>query len=186
MIIMKKLSESIWRNISQRSEGIKSRKEDKIGNINSLKPVDVGTDVLWADRDLEIEGSPYILFDDINNLLQNSQWRLPTIKDIDNLHRYCTHKEYDDYFLECGKNDLRFDKKGMIYNTSVSHGYENVIEENAYWGWTSEESSGSTIHCFIIDGDDVLYTHLNKHFNFHNVVNADRTSKLCVRLIKDK
>ena len=31
---MKKLSESIWRNISQRSEGIKTRKEENINNFD--------------------------------------------------------------------------------------------------------------------------------------------------------
>ena len=186
---MKKLSniyESIWTNINKRSEGNLERKEDIVGNIKELKPVDMGCDVLWADRDLEYDGNVHFLFDDIQRLIQNSEWRLPTRKDIDDLHRYCVlkHNIDDLYFVSPNSQKLIFNRNGMVYNTSVSHGNEIKTYLSEYWGWTSEEWSSKEIHCYIITDNDILYT--PKKFGPGNAIATDRTAKLCVRLIKDK
>lgn len=186
MCIERKMNESVWGNISKRADGTMERKEDLVGNLKLLKPIDIGCSVLWADQDLEINSNYFFKFDEIQELIKNSGWRLPTIKDVDNLHRHCTHKKYNNYFLECGKNSIMFNRNGMIYNTSVSHGNEIVTYRSEYWGWTSEETGdGSTIHCFIITDNDILYTPLGTR-SFGDYIDTDRTAKLCVRLIKDK
>ena len=43
---MKKLSESIWSDMQDRSAGDKIRKEDEKTNINDIVPLDMGVDVL--------------------------------------------------------------------------------------------------------------------------------------------
>ena len=53
------------------------RKEDKIGNLKELKPVDIETSVLWADVDLR-DGDNYLFtFDEVTDMLKDSEWRLP-------------------------------------------------------------------------------------------------------------
>ena len=186
---MKKLSkidESVWSDIHKRSNGDAIRKEDEIGNLHKLKPVDMGGSVLWADRDLEYDGNVHFLFDDIQRLIQNSEWRLPTRKDIDDLHRYCVlkHNIDDLYFVSPNSQKLIFNRNGMIYNTSVSHGNEIKTYLSEYWGWTSEELSSKEIHCYIITDNDILYT--PKKFVPGDAITTDRTAKLCVRLVKNK
>ena len=47
------IKESIWSDIQDRSMGKTVRKEDEKTNIYEIIPLDMGVDVLWADRDLE-------------------------------------------------------------------------------------------------------------------------------------
>ena len=188
---MKKLSkidESIWADIHKRSNGDAIRKEDEIGNLHKLNPVDMGGSVYWADADLKYDGKIYFLFDEIKELIKNSGWRLPTRKDIDELDRYCVLKSNKDHLYFTDKSQvLTFNRNGMIYNTSVSHGNEVVTYLSEYWGWTSEEvNAGSTVHCFIITDNDILYTPLTNHYSIMDIIDTDRHAKLCVRLVKDK
>ena len=187
------VSESVWTDIHKRSNGDAIRKEDEIGNLHKLKPVDMGGSVYWADADLKYDGKIHFLFDEIQELVQNSGWRLPTRKDIDELDRYCVLKSNKDYLYltnlySTNKSQvLTFNRNGMIYNTSVSHGNEMVTYLSEYWGWTSEEvNDGTTIQCFIITDNDVLYTPLTNHYSIMDLINSDRHAKLCVRLVKDK
>ena len=52
ILIKKKITESLWSEIQDRSSGEILRKEDEIGNIKELKSVDMGGTVFWADKDL--------------------------------------------------------------------------------------------------------------------------------------
>lgn len=186
---LSKIDESVWADIHKRSNGDAIRKEDEIGNLHKLKPVDMGGSVYWADADLKYDGKIHFLFDEIQELVQNSGWRLPTRKDIDELDRYCVLKRVFDNlcFISSKSQVLTFNKNGMIYNTSVSHGNETVTYHSEYWGWTSEEvNDGTTIQCFIITDNDVLYTPLTNHYSIMDLINSDRHAKLCVRLVKDK
>ncbi len=189
----KKVTESIWSDIQDRSSGETIRKEDEIGNLRKLKPIDMGGSVLWADADLKYDGKIHFLFDEIQKLIQNSGWRLPTRKDIDELDRYCVLKSNKDCLYFTNKSQvLTFNRSGMIYNTSVSHGNEIVTYLTEYWGWTSEEVGdqfGQNIHCFVITDNNILYSPLNSHSINHSIkdmIYTDRTAKLCVRLVKDK
>ena len=209
---LSKIDESVWADIHKRSNGDAIRKEDEIGNLHKLKPVDMGGSVYWADADLKYDGKIHFLFDEIQELVQNSGWRLihflfdeiqelvqnsgwrlPTRKDIDELDRYCVLKSNKDYLYltnlySTNKSQvLTFNRNGMIYNTSVSHGNETVTYLSEYWGWTSEEvNDGTTVQCFIITDNDVLYTPLTNHYSIMDLINSDRHAKLCVRLVKDK
>jgi hypothetical protein len=191
--VEKIVNESHWSEMNKRSQGIKQRMEDGTNNLNRLKPVDVGCSVLWADRDLEINDNYFFKFDEIPDLIQNSKWRLPTRKDVDELakkyevnawvvNHFCLIKEGDPE-----KSDLKFERRGMIYNTSVTHGNERPEYTMEFWGWTSEEmNDGRSIQCYIITDDGIQYTPLENTYRFVDVINTDRTAKLCVRLVKDK
>ena len=66
---MKKLSVSLKESrfvdlINKKFTG-EIRKEDMIGNLQKLKPVDIGTSVLWADDDLCDGGEYLFTFDEI-------------------------------------------------------------------------------------------------------------------------
>ena len=69
---MKKLSVSLKESrfvdlINKKFTG-EIRKEDLIGNLQKLKPVDIGTSVLWADNDL-CDGSEYLFtFDELTDM----------------------------------------------------------------------------------------------------------------------
>ena len=72
---MKKLSVSLKESrfvdlINKKFTG-EIRKEDMIGNLQKLKPVDIGTSVLWADDDL-CDGGNY-LFTFLNGDYQQFQ-----------------------------------------------------------------------------------------------------------------
>ena len=78
---MKKLSESIWSDMQDRSAGDKIRKEDVNTNINDIVPLDMGVDVLWADRDLEWrDGGFFFTYNEVKNITDKSKWRIPTKK----------------------------------------------------------------------------------------------------------
>ena len=82
---MKKLSEAIWNDIRKQSTGKQERQEDKfVTNLNEIVPVDLGLDVLWADRDLEVDGEVFIPLD-IANALNTGEWRRPTGGEADQL-----------------------------------------------------------------------------------------------------
>ena len=81
------LNESVWTDIHKRSNGAKERREDEIiTNINDITPVDVGNDidVLWADRDLEINGETYLPAEQIVDFEMNG-WRIPTLPEANDL-----------------------------------------------------------------------------------------------------
>ena len=79
------INETIWGDINRRSQGNQVKKEDKT-NIDSIKPVDVGASVLWADRDLEKQGEYLFAFDEIPPINSNG-WRLPTMDEINELEK---------------------------------------------------------------------------------------------------
>ena len=194
---LSKIEESHWSEMNKRSQGIKQRMEDGTSNLNRLKPVDFGCSVLWADQDLEINDNYFFKFDEIPDLIKNSKWRLPTRKDVDELakkcevngwdvNHYCLIKEGDDFDTP-EKSDLKFDKRGMIYNTAVTHGNEFPEYTEEFWGWTSEELNyGHTIQCYIITADGIQYTPLENTYRIVDVIDTAREAKLCVRLVKDK
>ena len=86
---MKKLSVSLKESrfvdlINKKFTG-EIRKEDMIGNLQKLKPVDIGTSVLWADDDLCVDDKYLFTFDDVTNMLKDSKWRLPTVSEVEEL-----------------------------------------------------------------------------------------------------
>lgn len=85
---MKKLSninESTWGDMRKRSSGEQIRKEDTIKtNIKDISPVDIGVSVLWADKDLEVNGDTFVYIDQVKGF-EKDGWRLPSQKEADEL-----------------------------------------------------------------------------------------------------
>ena len=80
---MRKLSESVWGDLRKKSLGQEVRIEE-MGNVNDLKPVDLGLSVLWADKDYELNGETEFYIDDIKDIAP-AGWRRPTREEADEL-----------------------------------------------------------------------------------------------------
>lgn len=184
---MKKLSnikESVWSDIQDRNSGEVIRKEDEIGNLSHLKPVDMGGTVLWADQDLVVDGIEHFTFDEVWEIIKNSAWRLPTVKEVAELDKCQLFRDGNNVYLESGDGKLGFQKKGVIY---VFHNHPNHLDDGAvYYGWTSEpyEYSSNHIHIMVIDNSNLEHSPLNQTIN--SQVTQSTNSKCCVRLVKDK
>lgn len=191
---MKKLSninESVWADIHKRSNGVKVRKEDEIGNLSKLKPIDMGGTVLWADDDLSLkdEDDCYFTFDEVFELIKNSGWRLPTLEEVaelDDIYKKGSFWENDDRFVFDGfPHQLVFFKKGLIY-TSAS---DKPIDKDYYYCWTSTlfPNNNRFANIFTFSDGKPCHTPLNDQHNVNDSVTQDTTNgKLCVRLVKDK
>ena len=186
----KKITESIWSDIQDRSSGETVRKEDEITNIKSLKPIDMGGSVLWADDDLSLkDGDCYFTFDEVFELVKNSGWRLPTLEEVaelDDVYKKGSFWENDDRFVFDGfPHQLVFFKKGLIY-TSAS---DEPIDEDYYYCWTSTLflNNNRFANIFTFNDGKPCHTPLNDQRNVNDSVTQDITNgKLCVRLVKDK
>jgi len=89
---MKKLSESIFNAGIERNQGNDDKLEDKLNNIKSLQPIDMGGSVLWANVDYISYGEEFFTFEDANNL-NIYGWRLPTLKEVSELNTDTILKE---------------------------------------------------------------------------------------------
>ena len=122
---MKKLSESIWSDMQDRSSGDTVRKEDEKTNINDIVPLDMGVDVLWADRDLEWrDGGFFFTYNEVENITNKSKWRIPTKNEVNQLLKHTKEiKNTDEVYMIEGSgawNTLTFnikDDKGNIIET---------------------------------------------------------------------
>ena len=180
---MRKLSESVWGDVRRRAEGQDIRKEDTIGNLAELKPVDMGGSVLWANQELVVEGECLFTWDEANELIGGQAWRLPTKKEVaelDGINRY-----YDKEYIYFGDDrKLAFRKSGTAF---IFHGIETKLDEyKVFYGWTSEpyEFSAKSIHALVIDDYNLSYSPLNKRIS--DQVTKDKDSKCSVRLVKNK
>ena len=190
---MKKLSkiiESLWTDIQSRSAGDTVRKEDDFTNIKSLKPLDMGGSILWADDDLSLkDGDCYFTFDEVFELVKNSDWRLPTLEEVaelDDIYKKGSFWENDDRFVFDGfPHQLVFFKKGLIY-TSASN---EPIDKDYYYCWTSSlfPNNNRFVNIFTFNDGKPCHTPLNDQHNVNDSVTQDITNgKLCVRLVKDR
>ena len=186
----KKVTESIWSDIQDRSSGETIRKEDEITNIKDLVPVDMGGSVLWADDDLSLkDGDCYFTFDEVFELVKNSDWRLPTLEEVaelDDIYKKGSFWENDDGFVFDGfPHQLVFFKKGLIY-TSAS---DKPIDKDYYYCWTSTLflNNNRFANIFTFNNGKPCHTPLNDQHNVNHSVTQDITNgKLCVRLVKNK
>ena len=186
---MKKLSESVWSDIHKRSNGDQLRKEDELTNIRYLKPLDMGGSVLWADNDLELkDGETYFTFDEVFELINNSDWRLPTLEEVaefDSLYdRGCFHSDSRKFYFRYHGNILSFYKKGFIYTTAS----DKPIDKEYYYCWTLSiyDYNSQFVHILTFDNDHPIHTPLNSDDVNSSVVQDTHNGKMCVRLVKDK
>ena len=178
------LTESFWGDVHKRSRGDEVRKEDEIGNLRSLKSVDMGGSVLWADQNLIYDGDEIFTFEDANNLISDSGWRLPTRKEVAELDGHNIYYDTQYIYLDDDKK-LSFKKCGCGYTPKAGKPF-TLDENKAFYGWTSEpyQYSSNDIHVFILDHFELAYSPEKETIN--NQVTQNAGTKCCVRLVKDK
>jgi len=179
---MKKLSkidESVWGGILDRGTGEKVKKEDNLGNILSLKPIDMGGSVLWADQNLIYDGEEIFTYDEANDLISHSEWRLPTLKEVAELYGHNLYYDSKYIYLDDPKK-ISFKKCGCGYP-------KDIIIDNGkcFYGWTSEPyvKNPRNINVFVIDHYTVDYTGIEPA---SIPVTQDRDTRCCIRLVRDK
>lgn len=188
---MKKLSnisESVWSDIQDRSTGEAFRKEDEIGNIKEIKPIDKGGSVLWADMDFEDNGLHLFTFEEANEIVKRlNGWRLPTLDEVAELDR---HKNLlwsnDDRFVFGGDRELVFFKRGFIYMPNKTPSIVlGPTDTEYYYGWTSTRYDNGSHHIFTFDENKIIHSPLNNKRITEQVIEKD-IDKLCIRLVKSK
>jgi protein associated with RNAse G/E len=175
---MKKLSnisESTWGDLRRRAEGVQVKKEDEIGNLYKINPIDLGGSVLWSDVDLEVDGETYFDWKELQEMLpkiEKSGWRLIKSDDLHQLEGLDLESDGKSIHIKSDGEELIFYKNGR-YNGN------KFIEEDGYVGWIDKTTPLSkwVRYTLYIDED-----HLSADFT----VIANETNKLCVRLVKDK
>ena len=184
---MKKLSESIWSEIEDRSSGDVVRKEDGLLNIRELKPVDMGGSVLWADRDLSYGDEYHFGFSDVFELVKNSGWRLPTLEEVTELDNYKVKtidndgpELYYEYIIQ-GPSKLEFRSRGLYYSDKTN----SITDDDFYYAWTSDLYNNHQVHIITFDDDKIIHTKPGSRHIIDQCTN-DISGKLCVRLIKNK
>jgi len=188
---MKKLSkidESVWGGMLDRSTGDTVRKEDDITNIKFLKPIDMGGSVLWADEDLKIGDDYLFTFHEAFELIKNSEWRLPTLKEVAELDNFeveiIDHDGADlyyEYIIYGPSKTLNFNGRGLYYSDKVNI----VTDTDYYFAWTSDLYNNHQVHIITFDDDKLIHSKIDSTSIMDQVTN-DISGKLCVRLVKDK
>ena len=178
------IKESIWSDIQDRSTGETIRKEDEVGNIIDLKPVDMGGSVLWADKNLICDGDELFTFDEAWELIKGSNWRLPTREEVAELDGHNIYYDAQYIYLDDDKK-LSFKKCGCGYTPNTGRPF-TIDENKAFYGWTSEPYtySKNDIHVFVIDHFELAYSPEKETIS--NQVTQSSDSKCCIRLVKDK
>ena len=174
------LRESHWSEMNRRSQGIAVRNEDKIpSNIGSIKPVDLGVSVLWADRDLELNDNNMLKLKDVEKYLANSKWRLPTKEEAEELFplfvKYESSYTTFNFRNEETGEAIHFEKSGQIYIDF--NNAETITTPNVYVCWTSTEK------------DPALYVNYCLKVSLHSVkieFYGSRNRKMRIRLVRDK
>ena len=178
---MKKLSvslkESRFVDLINKKFTDEIRKEDLIVNLQKLKPVDIGTSVLWADDDL-CDGDNYLFtFDEVTDMLKDSEWRLPTVSEVSKL------KDFEKDFRK-GKYIFTNNDNGKSL-TFYPHGFVDVLpsgkteqgEDNLFYGWTADVAINDYMRMYVMDPDE---------FPVDAFPIMNKNSLLSVRLVKDK
>ena len=173
------INENIFDGIGKRLKGDVLRKEDETTNIKKIKPVDIGTSVLWADDDLQIEGDYLFSFDELEEILPKlNGWRLPTLKEVAELDKIKGERVND---KEIHIGELVFITRGLYRYHSHSH-----CDDYYYYGWTSDPYDNGSKHIFTSNSDARM---LHSPVYDKRVVDQriqDNRDKLCARLVKDK
>ena len=178
------IKESIWSDIQDRSSGETVRKEDEVGNLHELKPIDMGGSVLWADKNLICDGDELFTFHEAYELIKNSNWRLPTREEVAELDGHNIYYDAKYIYLDDDKK-LSFKKCGVKYVPKIGNPF-TLDENKAFYGWTSEVTkyNSNYIHVFFLNHFELAYSPENERA--FNQVTQNEDSKCCVRLVKDK
>ena len=108
------LKESRFVDLINKKFTRETRKEEET-NLQRLKPIDIGTSVLWADNDLCKGGNYLFTFDEVTDMLKGSEWRLPTVSEVKELKR-CKKEDLDGkYIFTNNGTSLTFYGHGEIF-----------------------------------------------------------------------
>ena len=183
---MKKLSVSLKESrfvdlINKKFTG-EIRKEDIIGNLQRLKPVDIGTSVLWADDGLCVDDKYFFTFDEVTNMLKDSEWRLPTVSEVKELENCEKDFRDDKYIFTNNGKSLTFYPNGYIYVLPTTK--KTSQKSDIVMGWTGDVSkyNNNYICTYIINRFSI--TGRNISFGTTNV--KSKSFLLSVRLVKDR
>ena len=181
ILIKKKITESLWSEIQDRSSGEILRKEDEIGNIKELESVDMGGTVFWADKDLCCYDEYHFGYSEVFEYIKKSEWRLPTLKEVEELDEYKV-KTYDNSFVISGPSeDLIFIARGLVYSDKV----KVITDDDFYYAWTSDLYNNHQAHILTFDDNKLIHSKIDSN-NIMDQITNDISGKLCVRLVKDK
>lgn len=167
---VKKLKESIWSDMEDRGYGEATKKEDEIGNLKELKPVDIGLSVLWADDDFKFPDQEKFTYHEVEEYIKDTEWRLPTSEEAWELinAEYDSHFEYIIY--KGNGNSITFNGQGYI-----EKGSDSVLGPSNYFCWTSTPVKlWSGMICLVASGMG------------RGVSEKSKDDRLCIRLVKDK
>lgn len=181
---LSKITEGILNDIAKRDLTGEKKKEDVIGNIKQIQSVDVGCSVLWADRDLEVDGEYLFTFDEAMDFVKNSEWRLPTLEEVADLDdNFVLDYKKGTYLFYKSKYIIEFEPRGLYYKTA-----KNIIDKNFYYGWTTTPMMGypDRVHVFSFDARNFYYTPPDKIDDIDYIVIQNKMDRLCIRLVKDK
>ena len=172
---MKKLSESVWGDIRKKSLGKEERLERK-SNVKDMIPIDLGLSVLWADRNLEINGNNKFLIDEIKDY-EPDGWRRPTREEADELLK-CNWTSNRDQLTPAQMNSngykIIFHNNGneLIFSNCKLRDYEEFFERE-----NTHESDEWSTFSFRVDHTFLPQT-------VYGTVKLDEPAK--VRFVKDK
>ena len=181
---MKKLSVSLKESrfvdlINKKFTG-EIRKEDKIGNLKELKPVDIETSVLWADVDLR-DGDNYLFtFDEVTDMLKDSEWRLPTVSEVEELQKYKKEYRNGEYIFTNNGAYLTFYPHGFIYDPLPSkETAQGPNNDDTVYGWTNDVSkyNNNNINIYLMGPSLFIDGKSNAIY---------KNSLLSARLVKDR
>ena len=177
--IFRKTTESVWGDIRKRGLGDEVKEEDILTNLKELVPVDMGTTVLWADKDLEYKNendASYFTYEEVEDIVKKSEWRIPTKDEYIELFKYTKKiKNTDNVFITEGdfddKPQLIFNKKGYMYGGDFNT--INYISHYCAWTSTPHEPEGY----YMVD---INHLPVPGYFSMHYL------NKGCIRLVKDR
>lgn len=167
--------------IHKHSNGDVERKEDDT-NIRRLKPVDLGGSVFWADKDLIVGGECLFTFKEANEIIEGLNWRLPTRKEVAELEGHNMYYDSNYVYLDDDRK-ISFTKAGCGYMDHNNKPY-SLDEGRSFYGWTSEVYRSNSMHDFIVENDSISYSPDNA--NDMTAICQNKTSRLCVKLVRDK
>lgn len=188
---MKKLSEineSVFKNAIHRSNDTNViRTEDEYTNIKNIKAIDLGLSVMWGDVDLETKDDVRFDYNEIDDLISGTGWRLPTLEEYIELKNEIIKIENDDdeysVFFPGGKS-LTFKKRGFKYRRT------NTIDFEFYYGWsqTSNKPKENKDVFVLTPANKVELTRPNYPDPiFGNVtMRSDDGTRLSVRLVRGR
>ena len=192
------VGEGLWSKGIVRSKTGDERLEKKVTfNINDIKPVDLGGDVLIADIDLTINGEEEITWEelqDIKRQIEKTGWRIPDWDEI----RFLFHK--DKHLPPKMRDDITVHTKdengGVIVYVQSQKTKETVTFplDNPYgcfyWcEYTSEDMKRLEKENRVPNTGRVMRVNDPKYSYYEALItfaNADKKEKGKVRLIKRK